>query len=296
MEDSMVSVPDGMAPSVDPTGPGPYTTSSTEDSLRRSRRTVPMVVHRPSGVMAPPIVILLPGFMLEARYYRSLAERIASHGFLVVQADPPSSLMSANHIEMRDDVIAVIDWVQMMGLSDPGARIAVAGHSLGGKVAAMVTAEDVRVQALLGIDPVNGGNPFTGYSATLPDIVPEPVNTISVPAGFLGETVNAMGGSFGMACAPRDQNFQTFFQAATAAPWVAEWEFVGADHMDFLSDSEGCGFVCTQCPSGSADPAQVVSSTMTLAVAFFRHHLVGDDQSAYLTGDLVPPGVMARSR
>ena len=82
----------------------------------------------------------------------------------------------------------------------------------------------------------------------------------------------------------------------TAAPWVAEWDFSGADHMDFLSDPEGCGLLCTQCTSGSADPAQVVSGTMTLMVAFLRQHLVGDDLGAYLTGDLVPPGVTVRSR
>lgn len=287
---------DAMIPSAGPDGAGPHMTRSREEMVESDRRRIPVTVHEPLGVDSPPALVLLPGFLLQRSYYRSLAARIASHGFVVLQADPPTSLTMSNHVRMRDDAIAVINWAQESGTVAREARIAIGGHSLGGKVSAMVTASDVRVQALFMIDPVNGSNPFTGYSETLPDIVPAPVNTISVPVGILGETTNASGGTAGMACAPRDQNFQTFFEAMTAAPWVAEWDFEGADHMDFLSDPEGCMFLCSQCPSGSASPEQVVAGTMTLAVAFLKQHLQGEDMSAYLTGASLPSGVSVRSR
>ena len=300
-EDAMTPVLDADAPRPDagsmadsPTEVGPYSVMRSEDRVRRDRREIPVDVHRPEGLTDAPGVIMLSGFLLTSERYRSLAARIAPHGFVVVQAVPPSSLRDANHVAMKEDVIAVLDWAVETGVLASDAAVGVAGHSLGGKVAAMVAEEDSRVRALLAIDPVNGGNPFSGYSEQLPDIVPELVSRISVPSGLMGETVNASGGSFGMACAPRDQNFQTFFEAMAAAPWLVEWDFEGADHMDFLSDPEGCGFACTQCSAGSADPEQVVAATMTLSVAFFRQHLRGEDLGAFLSGASLPAGVNVR--
>ena len=248
MPDAEPPRPDADVMPDSPAVEGPYRVTLTEDRVRRDRREIPVDVHRPNGLVDAPGVIMLSGFLLTSERYRSLAARIASHGFVVVQAVPPNSISNANHVAMKDDVIRVMDWAEETGVWPVGTPVGIAGHSLGGKVSAMVAADDSRIRALLGIDPVNGGNPFTGYSAQLPNIIPDPVSSISVPVGLMGETVNADGGSFGMACAPRDQNFQTFYEAMTGAPWLAEWDFEGADHMDFLSDPEGCGFACTQCP------------------------------------------------
>lgn len=280
---------------VDPSGPGPLSTMERTDTVRRAGRNTPVVAYVPEGAGEWPLVVFLPGFQLESRRYAALCERVASHGFVVVRADPPASLLTVSHVAMRDDAVAVIAWARE---SLPvGGSVGVMGHSLGGKVATMTAGVVGEVSALLGIDPVNGGSPITGYTMDLPDIVPSVTETLGLAAGYLGELTNATGGSLGMACAPMAQNYQTFYEGSTRATWAAEWTFEGADHMDFVPDTAGCGFTCSACTDGTADPAAVVASTSTIAVAFFRRHLGGETAlEPYLTGASVPAGVRVRSR
>ncbi len=279
----------------DPTGDGPFTVSTQAGSVERDGRTTPVTAHVPDGAGPSPLVLFLPGFQLGSERYAPLCDRLASHGYVVVRADPPASLLAVSHVAMRDDAIAVLDWAATE-LPVSGA-VGLMGHSLGGKVTTMVAGMRAGVGALLGIDPVNGGNPFSGYSATLPDIVPEVTATLTMAVGYLGETTNASGGVGGMACAPADQNYATFYDGSTMSPWAAEWTFEGADHMDFVSDTAGCGFTCSACTDGTADAATVQASTATLMVAFFERHLRGrGDVDAYLTGAMVPSGVTTRSR
>ena len=145
------------------------------------------------------------------------------------------------------------------------------------------------------LDPVNGGDPFSGYSSTLPDIVPSVTDALTIPVAYLGETLDGSGGF--MQCAPSDQNYTTFFNASAATTWAVEYTFVGADHMDFVSDTAGCGFTCSACRSGSADQSQVQASMSTLAAAFMRRHLQGEmAMDAYLFGMSVPSGVTFRTK
>ena len=77
---------------------------------------------------------------------------------------------------------------------------------------------------------------------------------------------------------------------------MAEWTIVGADHMDFLDDSN-CGFVCTACKAGSVDPIGVHLTLWTLEVAFFRLHFGGEGTMAdWLLGTTLPAGVTVRNR
>jgi len=285
---------DAGPPGADPTMDGPLGVTTMDDSVMRDGRTTPVTAHVPDGAGPYPLVLFLPGFQLESERYAELCDRVASHGYVVVRADPPASLVGVSHVAMRDDAIAVLDWAA--GELPVTGDVGLMGHSLGGKVSTMVAGMRTDVGALLGIDPVNGGNPFTGYSAELPDIVPDVTETLTIPVGYLGETTNAMGGLGGMACAPMDQNYMTFYEGSTMAPWAAEWTFEGADHMDFVSDTMGCGFTCSACTDGTADEADVLAGTYTLAVAFFERHLRGrTDVDAYLTGAMVPSGVTTRS-
>jgi hypothetical protein len=143
---------------------------------------------------------------------------------------------------------------------------------------------------------VNGSGD-SSYSATRPDIVPGRVAPLSIPLGFVGETTNRSGGGFGGPCAPEDQNFETFYMAASGSPWVAQWNFAGADHMDFVEDVSSCIFVCNSCTAGTADPAVVTAQVRTLAAAFFQRHFLGAASAdAWLTGAKVPSGVTATKR
>ena len=62
----------------------------------------------PGGVRAP-LIVFAPGFMIESRFYEPTCQRLASHGFVVVRADPPASF-AASHNAMRDSLVGVLDW------------------------------------------------------------------------------------------------------------------------------------------------------------------------------------------
>lgn len=252
-----------------------------------------MLVYMPDDSGLWPLVMFLPGFQLSVDLYKLTLERVASHGFVVVGAQPPASLLSVSHVEMTSDALAVLDWAQdpkgpIANKVDP-SRVGMSGHSLGGKLSVMAAFRDPRIRAVITLDPVNGGNPISGYSEALPDIVPDQVAPLTIPLGFVGEDWSATHASFGQPCAPPDQNYKTFYAAATLALWKARWTFGGADHMDFVDNPGACGFTCSVCPDGPGDDASQVAGARTLLVAFFRRHLNGElGMEKWLTGDLVP--------
>lgn len=288
----------GSSGDVDPAAPGAYTWTEAEGTATRGSRQIPVRALRPEAATVG-VVVLLPGFQLEASRYTALQEHLASHGFAVLGADPPASLLSVDHVAMALDVAAVFDWALAAGGPleglDPSPPWAVAGHSLGGKVAVMAAFRDPRIDAVLAIDPVNGaGN--GDYTEERPDVVPDEVAPLAIPLGFAGETTNAASGGLSPACAPLEQNFQTFYQAATSSPAAFQWDFTGADHMDFVDDTSLC-LACAACPEGSADAAQVQAGLRTLAAAFLLSHLAGvAGLERYLDGDAVPAGVVAAAR
>lgn len=100
---------------------------------------------------ARPLVVLSPGFTMGRTAYAWLAERLASHGFVVVAPEHDEVMTEALDdfwraaVTRPRDVRAVLDWVareagaggRLQGAVDP-ERVAVVGHSLGGYTALAV--------------------------------------------------------------------------------------------------------------------------------------------------------------
>ena len=96
---------------VDPSAVGPYVVATLDATVPQGSRTVPVKAYLPQAVTGKvPMVLFFPGFQLKAADYTGLLERLASHGMVVIGADPSASLLSANHVEMAKDGKAVIDW------------------------------------------------------------------------------------------------------------------------------------------------------------------------------------------
>jgi hypothetical protein len=114
----------------------------------------------PDDASMHELVLVLPGFATSCAMYSPYAEHLASHGFIVVGVVTRSNLLMASHDTEALEVVRTLDW--LLEKSPFQARIdktkiAVAGHSKGGKVAFFAAALDARIDLVIGWDPVNGG-------------------------------------------------------------------------------------------------------------------------------------------
>ena len=170
---------------------------------------------------------------MQRTQYVSYAQHLATWGFVVVLTDYAGGSLFPNHTTLATDVPTVIDWaLAQTALAIEPQQIALAGHSLGGKISVYAATLDPRIKAVVAWDPVDSSSP---------SVAPEKMTSMTAAIAVVGETTNGSGG--GMPCAPTADNFQTFY---TAAPSPAlSMTVTGADHMDWVDDPS-CG-VCGFC-------------------------------------------------
>lgn len=261
---------------------------------------IEVTIYLPNERSNHPVVIFHHGFLLSGSEYTSYAEHFASWGYAVIVPDVSTNIFGGpTHTQLKEILMALIDWIESYNddaahpLSDAidPERIAVAGHSLGGKIAFLTATEDTRIKAIMGIDPVDAqGGPFPRPESDFPSVTPELMDLIMVPSIVLGETTNATcEGAFCQACAPEADNFQQYFVHAVAP--TIEIEMVNANHMSFL-DNPNCGTACDLCPSGADDPTVTRRLSHGYLTAFLNVVLKSDMQSAtYLDGSRIPLGL-----
>ena len=278
--------------------PGPFAITTRSGVTARAGRSIPWTASYPTSPGSPrPLLLFAPGFQIPSSAYADLMSHVASWGFVAVRADPVAGLVNASHPAMVLDLRAVLDNLLAPGalpIAVDAGRIALAGHSLGGKLAVMMAGADARVGAVYAFDPVNNAGPSTD----LPNILPQGIALQAIPFGFAGELLDGGGGGTGgQACAPLALNYQTFFNAATSAPAAYEWTLHGAAHMDFLTNREQCGFLCSFCRVGTLSTAVTHRFMRSSTVAFLRTHLLDEPGlCASLNGADVPLPVLVRQR
>lgn len=274
----------GRSEVIDPSRPGPFAVGRFSDVIRASSANdVPIDCRFGETSPEPrPLVLIAPGFGIGVEQYVRYADRLASHGFLACLVDYPTGLL-AHHAENARDLGAVLDALLAPGRVSPGGvpdpvATGLMGHSLGGKLAFLLAADDARVAAVFGLDPVDGSvlcPPSRCPDAT--DRLP-----LGVPVAVVGETLDARS-SRGQACAPADDNFQTFFEAS-ASP-ALEVDVFGANHVSFLDDRAQCGLPCRFCNAPRIEDEAAGEVARRFMVAFFRRHLMGElEQQTFLTG------------
>ena len=248
----------------DPALPGPATTMSAAAQIpgALTGRTLASTVITPSTAGPRPLVVISPGFQMARTQYLSYATHLASWGFVAIVTDYGESGFAIDHQRIANDIPAVITWaLAQPNLAIAPQQIAVAGHSLGGKVSILAASGDPRIEAVVAWDPVD---------SNAPSVAPEKMGTMTAAIAVIGETTNATGGF--MPCAPAADNFTQFYAAAPSPALQAT--VAGADHMDWVDDPT-C-FACTFCGAGTAAPDVARTATRRLNVAWLRKHLLAD--------------------
>lgn len=284
----MAQAPDlSMTQPLDPGVPGPLKVVSFDLKIPVGvARSVDVTVFGPTTdgkeitmMGAPfPLVVISPGFTLDRKLFSNYATRLASYGIAAVLQKSSSE---ANHTTYRDETRDLISWLYNP-TNSTGDRVkdrfdknklGMAGHSLGGKISLLVAAQDARVKAVLGIDPVD---------ANTPSAIPE-LSKIKLPTGVplvvLGETISKSGG---MPCTPTSGNFEAIYAKANAP--AVSITFKDAAHNDFVDNFMSCLF-CGVCPGGTAPKDRTNRLAVKYTAAYFLWTLAGDPRAAtYLTG------------
>jgi dienelactone hydrolase len=245
-----------------------------------------------------PLVISSPGFQLPRTQYASMCSHLASWGFVVLSQDYAGDggiLNPPNHQTLAEEVGTLIDWATSGASGIAGrldsTKIAVVGHSLGGKVSILAAILDARIGAVVGWDPVDAKPPIDNGS---PSVTPELMSGLTVPIAVVGETLDAAGGF--SQCAPADDNYAQYFETACQSADALEVTVDGADHMDWVDDRSSCGFTCSACQTGAADDAATREITRRLTTAWLRKHLLGaSGMETFLAAPGIGAGATVRS-
>ncbi|GBF95133.1 hypothetical protein Rsub_07717 [Raphidocelis subcapitata] len=218
-----------------------------------------------------PVVWFFSGFSSRAGFYSYLANRLASYGYAVVQYNP-TALIITDAVETTF-VAAIRTFLQGQPAGSPldgkldWSREATAGHSRGGKLAALqLAAAPAEFETAFLIDPIDN----TMFSPEGPDY-PSAVKALAAldPKKAFG----LIGAGVPSACNPPEANYTGFWAEAAPGSW---FEFIpGATHADFINIVPGANIplppVCGKGTTPAEEVQQLTATTMTAWFeSFFR--------------------------
>ncbi len=195
---------------------GPYATSSTSVSGLSVSGFGGGRIYYPTTTSDGTFgaVVLAPGYTAYASTYAGLAERVASHGFVVFAIDtnstldfPPSRgdqiLAALDYLTQRSSVVSRIDT----------SRLAVAGHSMGGGGTLEAANDRSSLQAAVPLQPWHTTKSWSN---------------IRVPTMIIGAESDTI--------APVSSHSEPFYTSMTSAPEKAYVELNGESHMAAASN------------------------------------------------------------
>ena len=193
-----------------------------------SNSATPMATQLTTGTY--PVLFFYSGFQLRASYYYRLAQRAASYGYVVVQYDLPFLSIKPAILEVQA-FKPFLSWVNseskrpgssLHGLIDTNKSF-VAGHSRGGKLAALIFADNNDTfEAGFLIDPIDS-------SSQAPISTDNPSGVDALKAS--GRAISVVGAGEKSSCNPPQGNYEKFFAVAADNSW--QIEIPGASHSTF---------------------------------------------------------------
>ncbi|HCS27156.1 MAG TPA: hypothetical protein DIW43_06865 [Spongiibacteraceae bacterium] len=278
-----------------PYGAGVFSSQVKSSSVDEGEQGAPrpLLVYYPDVAGSFPVVQVQHGFSAANSSLATVNEFLAGHGFVVVapQMYPQGNPADAPSIDDETQGVAdVINWAKsnleaVTGANADIARYGLAGHSRGGQVAWRAALNNTNsVQALAGIDPVDGNAPPFDFDSDPFTVDPGPLVTdtalsFGFPTLILG---TGLGPSEPFSCAPEGRNHEQFYAASDRAFHLVALDY---GHNDMFDMNALESYACRSNP----DRAPMQTFVGGQLVAYFSLRLADRDAQAYLLA-LSPAG------
>ena len=228
-----------------------------------------VLYRRQRNTTRAPAVVFLPGRFAPEDQYESYGRALAARGFIVIVRGRYSWFYP--DADLADDAVILGDWLIARADVDP-ARLAVVGHSMGGRDAIRAAAQDPRFAAVVAIEP--------GTIAKLPNGA-DVTSRLVAPLLLIGADEAYKGWEF---CGRRGSNYATYFDSARDG--TIEVEIHGADHVQVMDSPDAFGYGV--CRVGSADSMRVRTLARSATVQFLAKRFQNgpdfvEDSSAFAT-------------
>jgi len=250
-----------------------------------------------------PLLIMLHGFGVNGFWYDHHSRHLASHGVMVLALN----YSDAKGVDGRHDLLAekislAIDWAlaepspsevespsPFYGLTDGLNRVAIMGHSQGGKTAFYTAAIDSRVRAVIAMDPSNSGgapcfispNHCHNYPVA-PSFVKNGEGELELHSLGLLKEIKQPLASLIVRSEPSATNPEVVHNA--------RYFFDGIDSFGRCG-VKGPALYLDRGASGHASYLLSYSSStkisLQMAVAWLQHSFLGMDRSDYLHGEIL---------
>lgn len=215
-------------------------------------------------VMEPPypIVYFYQGFGARARDYYSYADRLASWGYAVLQHNANTGDRDELELGFYPDVMEAVK-SSSVGQDLDFTKVGTAGHSRGGRLAAMTLEQQDDVSFGILIDPVDDDQRSGSRSL-----------------GNLGHPVAIIGSSLTTECFPSEITYEEFFAQSASGTWLQVIQDAG--HSQFSMAAEGViQRQVDPCARGDRAIVDILELTYPTMVAWADYQLHGVETNRY---------------
>ncbi|XP_020591734.1 chlorophyllase-2, chloroplastic [Phalaenopsis equestris] len=255
----------------------------------------PLLVSTPCEEDEFPVLIFLHGFVLYNSFYSQLLQHISSHGFIVV-APQLYTIAGPDCSEEISDAAKTTDWL-IKGLAHvlpnnvrPNfSKVAIAGHSRGGKVAFALALgyakPSLTFSALMAVDPVDGMDKGKQTNPPILTYIPHSFE-LKMAALVIGSGLGGLKKNlFFPPCAPEGVSHQSFFDECKAPACHLVAKDYG--HLDVLDDeTKGIRGKATYCLCAKGKAREPMRNFVGgVMVAFMRAYLDGNMEDLWTLRD-----------
>ena len=244
---------------------------------------VEMDIYSPTWSARYPVVVFQHGFGGSIKTYETIAEHLASHGFIVVlpQMYGPGFQDAPTASEEAIIGLDVLSWIEdnlndFIPVHADTTLLGLTGHSRGGQVAYRLALKlPEKVKGLAGVDPVDATEMSNDTK-----IVTGPL-TFDIPTYILGAGLGPIpveAGLFKIPCAPEESGYNHFFENNPSPSWLVVATTHG--HADMIDEDDYEEF----CPGGPNRDGMRALTAGTLA-AFFSGILQNNKRALRVLSD-----------